>query len=389
MSRFATVEEVRALLMSWLPKQAKKDARQGHKHPVTLAQSLSTGDLDLTASYQDIPGDGPSSDVAVTVTHPGDYLVFAFVDYNGVGVGDVGENLNVQLLVGSTAQTGIGEARLVGAGTVGLRGICAQVWKITVQAGNTIVKIQAKKTGGSGTSIVDGVGADTKLIVTSAFGGGGTGGAAAAATAHGSLTGLTSGDDHTQYVALADADYVDLTDGGATTLHSHAGGGDVVGPASATDTAVALFDSTTGKLVKDSVVLVGPVGDITGAASYQAKPASKPGIKILGQVAGSGDFTVFLAPAATMAANRNITLPDAAGVVALVDTDHHTTGTVDGVDVGTHDVATTGVHGAGASTLVHTGNASWVDLTDGGATTLHSHAGGGMSVAQVWALGGS
>ena len=40
---------------------------------------------------------------------------------------------------------------------------------------------------------------------------------------HGALTGLTD-DDHTQYVALLDADYVDLTDGGATTLHSHAGG---------------------------------------------------------------------------------------------------------------------------------------------------------------------
>ena len=216
MSKFATIEEVLALLMSWLPRQAKKDARQGHRHPAANLQSLSTGDLTLTASYQDVAGDGPSSDVAVTVSHPGDYLAFAFVDYNGVGAGDIGQNLNTQLLVGSTAQTGIGEARLVDASGDGLRGICVQVWKITVQVGNTIVKIQAKKTGGTGTSIVDGVGADTKLIVASPFGGGGTGGAAATPTAHGSLTGLTDGDDHTQYFELDGSDALtgDLDGGG-------------------------------------------------------------------------------------------------------------------------------------------------------------------------------
>jgi len=42
--------------------------------------------------------------------------------------------------------------------------------------------------------------------------------------------------------------------------------------------------------------------------------------------------------------------------------------------VATHAALATGVHGAGANTLLHTGNASWIDLTDGGATVLHSHA---------------
>ena len=32
------------------------------------------------------------------------------------------------------------------------------------------------------------------------------------------------GDPHTEYVKENDANYVDLTDGGATVLHSHAGG---------------------------------------------------------------------------------------------------------------------------------------------------------------------
>lgn len=57
-------------------------------------------------------------------------------------------------------------------------------------------------------------------------------------------------------VIITAADLADLTDGGATTLHSHASGsGDVVGPASAVDNNLTAFDGITGKLVKDSGVL--------------------------------------------------------------------------------------------------------------------------------------
>lgn len=45
------------------------------------------------------------------------------------------------------------------------------------------------------------------------------------------------------------------------------GTGDVVGPAGATDTAVALFDTSTGKLLKNSVVLIDADGDVTGVKS--------------------------------------------------------------------------------------------------------------------------
>jgi len=42
--------------------------------------------------------------------------------------------------------------------------------------------------------------------------------------------------------------------------------GDVVGPASATDNAIARFDSTTGKLIQNSVVTVSDTGAIAGAS---------------------------------------------------------------------------------------------------------------------------
>jgi hypothetical protein len=44
-------------------------------------------------------------------------------------------------------------------------------------------------------------------------------------------------------------------------------GGDVVGPASATDNAVARYDSTTGKLLQNSVVTVGDTGAVAGVTT--------------------------------------------------------------------------------------------------------------------------
>lgn len=56
-----------------------------------------------------------------------------------------------------------------------------------------------------------------------------------------------------------------LTFAGGTL--SASGGGDVVGPASATDNAIARFDTTTGKLIQNSVVTVSDTGVIAGAPS--------------------------------------------------------------------------------------------------------------------------
>lgn len=48
-----------------------------------------------------------------------------------------------------------------------------------------------------------------------------------------------------------------VTSGGVKAyVDENAGSGDVVGPGSATDNAIALFDTTTGKLIKDSATLI-------------------------------------------------------------------------------------------------------------------------------------
>lgn len=50
---------------------------------------------------------------------------------------------------------------------------------------------------------------------------------------------------------------------GTTLSATGTGTGDVVGPASATDNALARFDTATGKLLQNSTVIVGDAGDIT------------------------------------------------------------------------------------------------------------------------------
>ena len=54
---------------------------------------------------------------------------------------------------------------------------------------------------------------------------------------------------------------------GVITNTSPSLGGDVVGPASATDNAIARFDTTTGKLIQNSVVTVSDTGAIAGATT--------------------------------------------------------------------------------------------------------------------------
>jgi hypothetical protein len=48
-------------------------------------------------------------------------------------------------------------------------------------------------------------------------------------------------------------------------------GGDVVGPSSATDNAVARYDATTGKLIQNSLVLIGDTGNVTGVNALTAE----------------------------------------------------------------------------------------------------------------------
>jgi len=62
------------------------------------------------------------------------------------------------------------------------------------------------------------------------------------------------------------------------TLSSAGGSGDVVGPASATDNAIARFDSTTGKLIQNSTVTIDDAGnaDQFNSITFDTTPTTTP-----------------------------------------------------------------------------------------------------------------
>jgi hypothetical protein len=56
-----------------------------------------------------------------------------------------------------------------------------------------------------------------------------------------------------------------------TAIGAGVGSGDVVGPSSATDNAVARYDTTTGKLIQNSLVLIDDTGSVTGVNALTAE----------------------------------------------------------------------------------------------------------------------
>ncbi len=67
---------------------------------------------------------------------------------------------------------------------------------------------------------------------------------------------------------------VTITNGAGTIDLAAAGSGDVVGPASSTDNALARFDGTTGKLIQNSVGILSDAGNLSGLnAIYVANGA--------------------------------------------------------------------------------------------------------------------
>lgn len=62
--------------------------------------------------------------------------------------------------------------------------------------------------------------------------------------------------------------------------------GDVTGPGSATDNAVVRFDSTTGKLIQNSLVIVSDSGSLTGVQNVTASGTFQGAHVIIGSIAG-------------------------------------------------------------------------------------------------------
>lgn len=119
----------------------------------------------------------------------------------------------------------------------------------------------------------------------------------------------------------------DLLDGQHGSFYAPVSTG-VVGPASATDTAVALYNGTTGKLIKNSLILVDGSGNITGVAdltagtihaltgSFGNNSGTAGSVRIYGS---SGFYAEIIAPSPV--SNKTVRIPDVVSAAWLMMTE--------------------------------------------------------------------
>lgn len=215
--------------------------------------------------------------------------------------GDLGPKTNSGLSFNSSTSiltaTGF-SGDLTGNVTGNVSGSAGSVTGLSVTSGKTLSVSNTLTLAGTDSSTLDigsggtlGTGAfatisDYAPLATPVFTSNITVGVASGSTGSVILKGTTSG---TVTLSVADAagtwtmklptsagtnGYVLVTDGSGNTSWSAAGSGsgDVVGPGSATDNALARFDSTTGKLIQNSVVTLNDGGDLDGILSISTSP---------------------------------------------------------------------------------------------------------------------
>lgn len=135
--------------------------------------------------------------------------------------------------------------------------------KVTGQTGVSVPNGAKILVYNNGTDVGAAITHLTSLTLASALpvASGGTG--ASTLTANNVVIG--NGASAVQFVAPGTVGNV-LTSDGTTWTSASGGSGDVAGPASATDNAVARFDGTTGNLIQSSAVTIADNNDITTAA---------------------------------------------------------------------------------------------------------------------------
>jgi len=147
----------------------------------------------------------------------------------------------------------------------------------SLTSGNTLIYdavtgvwVNANLTDGTGISITEGAGSITiaNSGVTSAIASTGI----SVSSATGDVTFTNTAPDQTVVLTAGTGISTSGTYPNFTiTNTSPSLGGDVVGPSSATDNAVARYDTTTGKLIQNSLVLIGDTGNVTGVNALTAE----------------------------------------------------------------------------------------------------------------------
>ncbi len=241
-----------------------------------------TVDLTLTTTPQSITGDGDSSKVRLLLPTPGDWLIEATCDFatptdtsTALGFGEIFLDDSGSPQAGKAIKDVSAIDRVT----------AAQRWKVTTTTADTPVELKGSKDLPAGAAkLIATHTRITALAVTRSAGGGGGGGTHPVDLA-------------TDVTGILDEANIDADIARDSELHTKYTDAEAV-----------------------TAVEAEPNLDLT---KITLKPTTKPGLVLRGHTVGSGDYKATLAPASAMTANRIISLPDAAGEVAL-DSELHT-----------------------------------------------------------------
>jgi hypothetical protein len=156
---------------------------------------------------------------------------------------------------------------------------------------------------------------------------------------------------------------------GDNTWATPTGTGDVVGPASATDNAVARFDTTTGKLIQNSVVSIDDAGVVTGVTQLNVD-----NLRLDGNTVSSTDT------------NGNINLtPNGTGVVVTPTIRASGSGGIALQNSGGTSIISLGGGGGVNATIaapvnIGTNSADYIDIAGGTGTTTQTAAGSSTNI---------
>ena len=186
------------------------------------------------------------------------------------------------------------------------------------------------------------------------------------------LIGNTTGNTLTKSTLTAGSG-VTITNGtGSITISASGSGGDVVGPASATDNAIARFDLTTGKLIQNSAVYISD----TGTVGIGSTPLTQVGLYVSRSITG--------ATIAWNAASHGSVASDVTAQAYGFDTLIGTAASAFTLSALTHYSARANTFGAGSAVTTQIGFGVESSLT--GATNNYGFYGNIASSANRWNL---
>lgn len=228
-------------------------------------QSIPTGagwtDLSWSTAGYEVGGDFWTSGATTTIPESGYYQIFAEATFDGTGLLGAA-TANMQILLNGATVIGDDEKQVIINGKAAMLAMAQR----NFTAGDTI-KVQVKHSDS------------------------------------GSVNVLVQG-DHSP-------DIIFLKANGAKGDVGPSGPGDVDGPASATDNAIARFDATTGKLIQNSNVVISDTGNITmGGSSLKGQDDVDFGNQF-------GTVASFSTAGITPVNKLNISAPNTGGNVIL------------------------------------------------------------------------